>query len=110
MAIQQRKQTDIILTFKVLQFVNQLRRRVKPRRLDGSTTPVLGTTQVSHQSLRALNGLSGISVHHGKQLGATNRVSKRISKRASKLLKQTPGSDVAVTPNVSGDEVQQYVD
>jgi hypothetical protein len=36
MAISQRKQTNIVLTFKVLQFVNQLRRRVRPRTLDGS--------------------------------------------------------------------------
>ncbi|KAH4065921.1 hypothetical protein HBH69_094040 [Parastagonospora nodorum] len=36
MAIYQRKQTKILLTFKVLQFVNQLRRRVRPRTLHGS--------------------------------------------------------------------------
>ncbi|KAF1830082.1 hypothetical protein BDW02DRAFT_508425 [Decorospora gaudefroyi] len=36
MAIQQRTQTSIMLTFKILQFVKQLRRRVTPRVFDGS--------------------------------------------------------------------------
>lgn len=115
MAIQESKQTNIFLTFKVLQFVNHLRRRVKPRILKASIDPVdLGSTECS-LGLRSIgSGLSRVRSQNAKQSG---RLAKRVCKRrrsGSKAFRpslkvQTTGSDVSAIPNASGDEVQQYV-
>ncbi|KAF1846885.1 uncharacterized protein K460DRAFT_278146 [Cucurbitaria berberidis CBS 394.84] len=114
MAIQQRKQSSIILTFKVLQFVNQLRRRVKPRRLEASIDPVhLGTdTSLGLNSIS--NGLSRISIKDAKQ---SRRDAHRVCKTRKtgpktcrpSLRLQTPGSDVSAIPNVTSDEVQHML-
>ncbi|KAB2108306.1 hypothetical protein AG0111_0g2923 [Alternaria gaisen] len=114
MAIQQRsKQTSIILTFRILQFVKQLRRRVKPRVLDGSIDANALGSRLS-PSLRSIaNGLSQISVQDAKQ---SRRVAHRICKsqhknpelkRSSRKL-QTPGSAAPASRNL-GDEVQHML-
>ncbi|CAN9293774.1 unnamed protein product [Alternaria alternata] len=114
MAIQQRsKQTSIILTFRILQFVKQLRRRVKPRVLDGSIDANALGSRLS-PSLRSIaNGLSRISVQDAKQ---SRRVAHRICKsqhknpelkRSSRKL-QTPGSAAPASRNL-GDEVQHLL-
>ncbi|CAN9229855.1 unnamed protein product [Alternaria alternata] len=114
MAIQQRsKQTSIILTFRILQFVKQLRRRVKPRVLDGSIDANALGSRLS-PSLRSIaNGLSRIGVQDAKQ---SRRVAHRICKsqhknpelkRSSRKL-QTPGSAAPASRNL-GDEVQHML-
>ena len=118
MAIQQRKQTNIILTFKVLQFVNQLRRRVKPRVLEASIDPVhLGTeTSLGLEGLRSIsNGLSRISIQDTKQSRHSAHRVYKTRKSGPKTFRpslkvQTPSPDVSTIPNASGDEVQQYVE
>lgn len=113
MAIQQRnKQTSIILTFRILQFVKQLRRRVKPRVQHGSIdASPLGISLAP--SLRSVaQNLSRISVQDAKQ---SRRVANRICKsqkgatftRSSRNL-QTPASAAPASRNL-GNEVQQYV-
>lgn len=108
MAIQHRKQSSIILTFKVLQFVNQLRRRVKPR---ASNVPMkqfhLGTgIPLSHKGLKIISKeLSWISVHSGKQ---ARRVANRVSKTRKRNAKRSP-SDAPVVSDPA-DELQLYVE
>ncbi|KAI4674722.1 uncharacterized protein J4E84_010463 [Alternaria hordeiaustralica] len=117
MAIQQRnKQTSIILTFRILQFVKQLRRRVKPRVQHGSIdASPLGISLAP--SLRSVaQNPSRISVQDAKQ---SRRVANRICKsqkgatftRPSRNL-QTPASAAPASRNL-GNEVQhmlRYVD
>jgi hypothetical protein len=118
MAIHQRKQTNILLTFKVLQFVNQLRRRVKPRTLDGPIRLCqLGTDVLGLKAIKNIpsGGRRRTSVrntklwHHGSR-----RVCKR-RKRNAKLAAwspepQRPGCHVSAASDASGEEVQQYVE
>ncbi|KAH7371271.1 hypothetical protein BKA66DRAFT_573006 [Pyrenochaeta sp. MPI-SDFR-AT-0127] len=113
MAVQQRKQSSLILTFKVLRFVNQLRRRVKPRVPEGSVAPVdLGTEIApSHQSLGIIsNELSRISTRDGKHARrVANGVCKSRKPNAKafrrSLREHTPESHVSAAPNTPGDEV-----
>ncbi len=113
MAIQQRsKQTSIMLTSRILQFVKQLRRRVKPRVLDGSidASPLGSKLGPSVRSIT--HDLTRISVRDAKQ---SRRVANRICKRqkGAKLIRssrklQRPGSAAPASRNL-GNEVQQYV-
>ncbi|KAJ4362276.1 hypothetical protein N0V83_010369 [Neocucurbitaria cava] len=116
MAIQERKQTNIFLTLKVLQFVNHLRRRVKPRILKASIDPVdLGSTECS-LGLRSVGSGSSSRVRsqNAKQSG---RLAQRVCKTCRSgpkrfrpsLKVQTTGSDVSAIPNASGDEVQHML-
>lgn len=118
MAISQRKHTSILLTFKVLQFVNQLRRRVKPRVCEGSSSdsPTLGTEPAL--GLRRLRTLSTrrsrISIRNARH---SRRTANRVCNSRQRDLKEfrtsrkvhAPGWDVSATGNIAGDEVQQYV-
>ena len=115
MAIQKRKQSSIILAFKVLQFVNQLRRRVKPRMLDVPSKHLQPGTGLprSHKGFNLIsNELSRISVRDSKQ---ARRVANRVCKsrkdhaQRSSPKVQTPVPDVSATPNVARDKMHQYV-
>lgn len=118
MAIQQRKQskTSILLTFKVLQFVNQIRRRIKPRILDGSTRPCqLGNDSLHPRTLDSvLRGPSWISRH---SISLSHHDRRRVCKSRdnyARRLKPSPklrasASDVSVSSDISGGQVQQYV-
>jgi hypothetical protein len=117
MAIHPRKQTDIVLTFKVLQFVNQLRRRVKPRTLGGSArlcqlgSDTLGLRAIKNISAgeRPHTGVRNTKLlHHGPR-----RVCKRRRRNANPCVwsseLQRPGCHVSAASDASGEEVQQYV-
>lgn len=114
MAIQQPEATNLFLVFRILQYVQQLRRRVKPRVRCGSVlSSQLGTD--SFTNARALGkistGLSHVSFYGTKQ---TQRVANRVSKtrrnspKASGSQARLPG--VPASSNAPGDEVQQYVE
>jgi hypothetical protein len=112
MAIHQRKQTNILLTFKVLLFVNQLRRRVKPRNRDGSARLCqLGSDALG---LRAIKNISAGERPHTSArnteplLHGPRRVCKRRKSNAN--LSQRPGCRVSAASDTSGEEVQQYVE
>lgn len=116
MAIQQRssstasKQTSIILTFRILQFVKQLRRRVEPRVLDGSIDPDRLGIKLSPCVRSISNGLSRINAQDARQ---SHRICKSQHKnpelnRSSRKL-QTPASAAPASRNLAGDKVQQYV-
>lgn len=115
MAIQHRTQPSIFLTLKVLQFVNQLRRRLKPR-LQGSNYPSLLGTELclglETKAIRSIaKGLSRVGLQDRKlNSHASDRVCKRRALKSRPSLKlQTPGQDSPTIQNVSGGEVQQYV-
>jgi hypothetical protein len=112
MAIHQRKQTNILLTFKVLLFVNQLRRRVKPRNRDGSARLCqLGSDALG---LRAIKNISAgkrphISARNTEPLlHGPGRACKRRKRNAN--LSRRPGCRVSAASDTSGEEVQQYVE
>lgn len=115
MAIFQRKQSNILLTFKVLQFVNQLRRRVKPRILDGSASLCqLGSDALGLRALKSIsNGLPRIGGRHAKPLhhGPRRVCKSRNRKRTVKALgpSRAPASHVSAGSDAAGEEVQQYV-
>jgi hypothetical protein len=106
-------QTNMLLTFKVLQFVNQLRRRVKPRTLDGSIR--VGQLGSDALGLRAIKNISSGGrrntkpLHHGPR-----RVCKRRRGKANQSAwipeLQRPGRRVSAASDTSGEEVQQYVE
>jgi hypothetical protein len=117
MAISQRKQTNIVLTFKVLQFVNQLRRRVRPRTLDGSVGLCqLGTDALGLRAIKSSpSGLSWTSVRNTSPLH--HRRPRRVCKRRKSNAKKSCSSSglrsaaciVSAASHTSGEEVQQYV-
>jgi hypothetical protein len=111
MAIQQRKQSSIILTFKVLQFVRQLRRRVKPRVLEASIDANNLSTR-KYPALRTISeGLSRISIQDAKH---SRRLVNRIcgTRRPRKLSRSSLRAQGSVTPanrNLARHKLQQYV-
>jgi hypothetical protein len=116
MAIHQRKQTNILLTFKVLQFVNQLRRRVKPRTRDGSTklcqlgTDVLGLRAIKSNS----NGRARLGARNVKPFRYSPRRVCKSRENNAKVFRpsdepRAPGWHVSAASDTSGEEVQQYV-
>jgi len=107
----QPQRTSIYLTFKIIQVVNQLRRRLKPRVSSLASTPLLGTATSLGLESKAFKtigqGLSRVGFQERKQL---HHASNRISKKTRPSLKpQRSGEHNAVHPNTSGEEVQQYV-
>lgn len=118
MAIRQRKQTNILLTLKVLHFVSQLRRRVRPRVQRGfDDNPQLGNKlSTDRKTLRRVSeGLSRLGVRDAKQpQHIANRICK-CRKNNQKSFRptfrlRTSGSDDSDCSNESGEEVQQYVE
>jgi hypothetical protein len=115
MAIYQRKQSTILLTFKVLQFVNQLRRRVQPRTLDGA--PSLCQLGTDALGLRAVKGISnGLPrYHHGARRACKSRSRNRNRKNnvnkacSSARRSHAPAPLVSAGSDAAGEEVQQYV-
>lgn len=120
MAISQpkRARASIILALKVLQFVHQLRRRVKPRVSKGLITTVnLGAdSTLGRTNLRSISrGLAAkISIQDAQP---PRRVADRVCKTRKRYPKSlrssrrvhTAGSDVSELLNASGDGVLQYV-
>ncbi|KAJ4320093.1 hypothetical protein N0V94_003563 [Neodidymelliopsis sp. IMI 364377] len=87
MAIRQRKHTNVLLTFKVLHFVSQLRRRVKPRVQRGFDDDCrLGTQFSVDQKVlrRASEGLSRLGDREAKQ---PQHVASRVCKYRKNNLK-----------------------
>lgn len=120
MAIQQHcsqlqpQRASIYLTFKIIQVINQLRRRLKPRVSGSASTSLLGTATSLGLESKALKtiaqGLSRVGFQERKQLHhASNRISKSRKKTRPSLKPQRSGEHNAVYPNTSGEEVQQYV-
>lgn len=106
MANQQRKQTSLLLTCRVLRFVHQLRQRVKPRVLEGSVNSgMLGT---SGRALGCPNGVSMISIRKAKRLRQLNRA-RRGNQRRPKWPRLSPGvqrpfAGASATPTVTGND------
>ncbi|KAH8725915.1 hypothetical protein GQ44DRAFT_615096 [Phaeosphaeriaceae sp. PMI808] len=113
MAISQRKKTNMLLTFKVLQFVNQLRRRIRPRTRDGSTSLCqLGTDTLGLRAVKSIsNGLPRLSTRRTTRLPrARKRVCKR-RKPIAKLCKSSsefpiPAAHVSASQDGSVSELQ----
>ncbi|KAF2190211.1 hypothetical protein K469DRAFT_682341 [Zopfia rhizophila CBS 207.26] len=116
MAIQRRQPTNIYLTFKVFQLVNQLRRRLKPRVLPSDPTKqllgsktCLGLEANAFKSIeQCLSRVSGVQerkqLHH-----ASNRICKNRKGTRPSLKLQTPGKHDPANPNTSGEEVQHML-
>jgi hypothetical protein len=110
MAIPQRKQTSIILTFRILQFVKQLRRRVQPRMLDGSIDASNLDNRIFPGIRRISKGLSRISIDAKQSRRVANRICKaRQRNPKSSRSSFKPGTAPPASRNLAGDEVQQYV-
>lgn len=118
MAHRPRRQTNILLTFKVLHFVSQLRRRVKPRVQSGfDDDPRLGNAlPTDRKAMRRFGeGLSRLGARDPKQpQHIANRV-RKYRKNNQKLFRpvlrlHTSGADEPERSNGSGEEVQQYVE
>lgn len=116
-----RTRTSIILAFKVLQFVNQLRRRVKPRGSQGTLESTdLGTeTSLGLKNLRSMSdGLARIAVEDAKP---PREVGLGVSKTGPKPGPETPKSVrllpranttatlVSTTPNAPGHDAQHLL-
>jgi hypothetical protein len=112
-----RKQAQLLLVFKVLHFVNQLRRRVKPRVQSGfDNDSHLGNyLQADRKAFKRISGLSRLGAREAKQpQHIANRISKgrkNSQKSFRPVLKlHTPVAGPSVCLNESGEEVQQYVE
>lgn len=111
---QRSKQTSILLTFCILQFVRQLRRRVKPRVREGSIdTRSLGITLPGVSSAPS----PSIKVQDAKQMRrAAHGVCKSQCQHhdnpalvRSSCHLHTPASAAPASRNLADDKVQQYV-
>lgn len=112
-----RKQAQLLLAFKVLHFVNQLRRRVKTRVQRGfDDHPRLGDyLPVGPKALRRISGLARLGARDAKQ---PQHIANRIGKGRKNNQKsfrpvlrlRTLSSGPSVCSNESGVEVQQYVE
>ncbi|KAJ4372772.1 hypothetical protein N0V86_008138 [Didymella sp. IMI 355093] len=108
-----RKQAQLLLAFKVLHFVNQLRKRVKIRMQGGfDDDPLLGNyLQADRKALRRTSGLARLGARDAKQpQHIANRIGKcRKNNQKSfrpVLRLRTSGSGASVCSNESGEEVQ----
>lgn len=117
MGICTRKQAQLLLAFKVLHFVHQLRRRVKTRVQSGvDDHSRLGShLKADRRALRRIPGLSRLRAREAQQpQHITNRISKghKIFQKSSRpvLKLHTSVAVPSVCPNESGEEVQQYVE
>lgn len=119
MAERRCKQTNVLLVFRVLQFVSQLRRRVQPRMQRGSVDDPLSNSTVS-ANRTTLTRLSEGSSRLGSRRDAkqpqhiANRITK-YRKSNQRLLRpvvrlRTSGAGVPDCSNEPGGEVQQYVE
>lgn len=114
MAISPRKQTNLLLAFKVLQFVNQLRRRVQPRILHGATrvcqlgTDVLGLRAIKRSCPRGPRVRNTKSLHHG-QKHVCKRRKRRVGTLGSGPTPRGPALHVPAASDTCAEEVQQYV-
>lgn len=117
MAIHQpHTKNSINLTLKVVQFVNQLRRRLKPRLEAPNYPSALGTETCLGLESKAFRTLAkGLSRFGLQDKKSSNHASDRVCKSRNKhktrptLKLQTPGQDDPAIQNISGGEVQQYV-
>ncbi len=116
MAVDQPRRQTIFLTFKVLQFVNQLRRRIKRRILQESIeSGQLGIRlPLSHKHLGIVGrGSSRSNAHdakHSRHVIDRVRKSRKSQSKKRPLKLECPGLAASATPNVHGEEVQQYVE
>ncbi|KAF2825808.1 hypothetical protein CC86DRAFT_382799 [Ophiobolus disseminans] len=114
MAIHQRKQSTILLTFKVLQFVNQLRRRVTPRTLDGANSVCqLGTDALGLRALKSIpNGLPRIGgrhakpLHHPRRAGTSRNCKNNVKTCGLSPESRVPAARVSAASDAAGEEVQ----
>jgi hypothetical protein len=119
MAKRRSKQTNVLLVFRVLQFVSQLRRRVQPRMQRGfvDDPPSNSNDSANRTTLRRLSGGSSRlgSRRDAKQpQHIANRITK-YRKSNQRLLKpvvrlRASGAGVPDCSNEAGGEVQQYVE
>ncbi|KAF2797378.1 hypothetical protein K505DRAFT_322637 [Melanomma pulvis-pyrius CBS 109.77] len=119
MAIQQRPQAQpqrasIYLTFKIIQVVHQLRRRLKLRVAGSASSYLLGTATSLGLESKArktiAKGLSRVGPQERKQLHhASNRICKSRKKTRVALNAQNPGRPNSANPNTSGEEVQHML-
>lgn len=118
MAIQHRKTTNIYLTYKVFQLIEQLRRRLRPRIvLDSPKRTFLGSNTCLGLERKAVlcieksvSRVSGCRAEKKRLQRSASGVHKRRKNDKPSLKLQTPGSDVFANRNTSGEDVQQYVD
>ncbi|KAJ4290459.1 hypothetical protein N0V90_010676 [Kalmusia sp. IMI 367209] len=111
MAIQtSRSQTGINLTLKVLKFVKQLRRRLRPGQQHVDYASIIGTQICANLETKKLRQLQWKqSSHDRKTILAANRVCKNHTKqkRRPSLKLHTQGKDRPSLRNISGEKVQQ---
>lgn len=113
-----RKQSNILLTFKLLHVVSQLRRRVQPRIQRGfDDDPRLGSKlPADRKGMKRLGeGLSRLEHRDAKQPQHILGRIRKCRKNNQKLLRPVPrlrasGADEPGRSNGSGEEVQQYVE
>lgn len=110
MAIYPRKQS-VLLTFKVLQFVNQLRRRVRPHTPDGSSSVCpLGSDALGFRALKCISsGRHAKTLHHGTRRVCKSRKNK-VTAFGPPCEPQGPALHASVGPDAAGGQVQQYVE
>ncbi|KAH7384105.1 hypothetical protein DE146DRAFT_759903 [Phaeosphaeria sp. MPI-PUGE-AT-0046c] len=114
MAIYQRKQTNILLAFKVLQFVKQLRRRVQPRILHGATsvchlgTDVLGLRAIKRSCDRGPRVRNTRSLHHG-QKHVCKRRKRRVGSLGSRPNLQGPALHNSAASDTCAEKVQHML-
>ncbi|UPX14821.1 uncharacterized protein EKO05_0005292 [Ascochyta rabiei] len=117
MAIRQRKPTNVLLSFKVLHFVSQLRRRARPRVQRGSDDDpqLVNGLSTSRKALRRFSeGLSRLGARNATQpQHIANRICKcrkDNQKPFSPTLRlRTLGLDGFDRSNESGEEVQHML-
>ena len=119
MAIQRRNSTttNIYLTYKVFQLIEQLRRRLKPRIvLDSSKRGYLGSKSCLGLERKAVlsieksvSRVSGLRAEKKKLQRSSHGVCKKRKSDKPSLKLQTPGNHSSANQNSSGEEVQQYV-
>jgi hypothetical protein len=110
-----RSQSGIDLTLKVLQFVNQLRKRLRPSPQNVDYAAILGAQICASLDLKRLRMLQTecprASSHDQKATLAANGVYKNQNKRKRRpsLKLGIRGGDQPSLRNNSGRKVQQYV-
>jgi hypothetical protein len=103
------------MTLRVLQFVKQLRRRLKPHAQGLGSSSKFSSGDCRHLESKALKslakGISRVSLHNKHNLlNASGRICKRRNRRNGPILKlQTSGQNDAAIQNSAGGKVHQYV-
>lgn len=117
MAKRQSQQPDVLLVFRVLQFVGQLRRRVQPRTQRGFVDDPWSNNKVCANrttSRRFSEGLSRLGIRRNAKQPQyiANRISKsrRSNHKPVITRPRASGADDSDRSNEAGGEVQQYVE